>query len=150
MCTDHSLNFSLLFLPLRVWTLTVRSLGFLTAVSLHGSLSPRWPSAQTANWPLGVPVICSSTFCYIRLNHSGGSQSLRTVLFVFFPLLYLEADGEFLRANEEGAGGNGRRRNWLVFPHKHTTGCFDKRSEKQTWFSGLLAFLVLRAAMSTG
>lgn len=83
-CDDHFLNFSLLFIPLWVWTLTVRSLGFLTAVSLHGSLSPRWPSAQTANWPLGVPVICGRTFCNIRPNHSGGSESLRTVSLAIF------------------------------------------------------------------
>lgn len=88
MRNDLSLNFSLLFIPLWVWTLTARSLGFLTAVWLHGSLSPRWPSIQTANWPLGVPVICSRTFCYIKPNHSGGSESLRTVLFAFFPPVF--------------------------------------------------------------
>lgn len=145
MCNDHSLNFSLLFIPLWVWTLAVRSLGFLTARSLHGSLSPRWPSIQTANWPLGVPVICSRTFCYIRPNHSGWKRVFAHCFIRFFLSLYLEAGREFLRANEKHAGGNRRHRLWLVLPHKHTTGCFDERLEKQTWFSGLLAFLVRKA-----
>lgn len=150
MCNDHSLNFSLLFIPLWVWTLTGRSLDLHTAVSPHGSLSPRWPSIQTANWPLRVPVICSSTFCYIRPNHSGGSESLRTVLFAFLPPAFRSRRGNSWGQTKKRTGGNGRLRLWLVFPHKHTEGRFDERSEKRTWFSGLLVFLVFKVAMNTG